>query len=502
MVYYKEVPEVNKRMVAGYYLFLCLIGFAILLGPTGSGIPITLVGTSDRDTHEALLAQPGWGDDPASCDGAAPCHGDRYGNWSMTGHATAAWWNATSGHIVIGEIEMGFNAYNNTVGQDNLFNDTYCVECHTTGYNATDGSYDFLGVNCFSCHNISAAEWVDYSGATCGTTCHSGDLLSDHPQQFGVWNRSVHANSLTDLRSSDHAATYCMHCQATEAFIEHQNPGELATSSPAVNGTRLSSGAFPVDGPYTSISCPACHAVHSSWVEDGSPAYIRAVNATELCGVCHVGDHHPMYTVWLGGPHNLAGVECTDCHGYDLTVASGDPFMNHTFVVKPDIACGQEECHDAEGAEEWALGQLEMIEDAFEALTHEIHTEATALQAIIDAYNATEGADHAVANHVADIIEEVEDVVHLYEADRSMGFHYPHMIFEELNAAFVDLVDAKAYFYENTDTGPTVTVTVTVTNTVTGTPPPPAGDTLLLIGGSVGGIVVGLVLGILVGRRR
>jgi hypothetical protein len=172
-------------------------------------------------------------------------------------------------------------------------------------------------------------------------------------------------------------------------------------------------------------------------------------------------------------------------------------------MVNTTIACGQEECHDAEGAEEWALGQLEMIEDAFEALTLEIHTEATALQAIIDAYNATAGADHAVANYVDGVIGDVEDVVHLYEADKSKGFHHPMMIFEDLNAAYVDLIEAKAYFYENTDTGPTVTVTVTVTvtNTVTGPPPPPA-DTLLLIGGSVGGIVVGLVLGILVGRRR
>jgi hypothetical protein len=284
-----------------------------------------------------------------------------------------------------------------------------------------------------------------------------------------------------------------MHCQATEAFIHQQNPGELATTSPNVDT------GFAVDGDYNSISCPACHAVHSNWTGT-SEHYIRAVNSTELCGLCHVGSHHPMYTVWLGGPHNLAGIDCVDCHGYDLTVESGDPFFNHSFVVKPDIACGQSaECH--EGMETWALGQLHMIEDAFEALVLEFTTEADALQAIIDAYNATAGADHAVANYVDAAISDASDVVHLYEADGSHGFHHPQMIFEDINAAFRDLLDAKAYFYENTDTGPTVTVTVTVTNTVT-SPPLPGGDTLLLIGGSVGGIVVGLVLGILVGRRR
>ena len=284
-----------------------------------------------------------------------------------------------------------------------------------------------------------------------------------------------------------------MHCQATEAFIHQQNPGELATTSPNVDL------GFAVDGDYNSISCPACHAVHSNWT-GVSEHYVRAANSSELCGLCHVGSRHPMYTVWLGGPHDLALVECVDCHGYDLTVESSDPFFNHSFVVKPDIACGQSaECH--EGMETWALGQLDMIEHAFDALVAEFETEAAALQAIVDTYNATAGADHAVANYVDAAISDAESVVNLYKEDGSHGFHHPMMIFEDINAAYRDLIDAKSYFYENTDTGPMTTVTNTVTVTVTA-PPVPGGDTLLLIGGSVGGIVVGLVLGILVGRRR
>jgi hypothetical protein len=285
-----------------------------------------------------------------------------------------------------------------------------------------------------------------------------------------------------------------MHCQATEAFIHQQNPGELATSSPAVDT------GFAVDGDYESISCPACHAVHSNWtVANDDMAYIRAVNSSELCGLCHVGDHHPMYTVWTGGPHNLANVECIDCHGYDITQGPGQlEFLNHTFEVKPDLACGQsEECH--EGMETWALGQLEMIEEAFDALVAEFTADATAFTTVVETYNATADADHALANMVLADISDAEAVFDLYEADGSHGFHYPHMIFEELNAAYNDFLNAKAYFYENLPadvTTVTETVTVTVTHTVIG------GDTLLLVGGSVGGIVVGLVLGVLVGRRR
>ena len=98
MVYYtEETPGVNKRMVAGYYLFLCLIGFAILLGPTGSGIPITLIGNEVSEEH--YVATPGLGTDPSDCIG---CHDNEYNNWSTTHHAT---------HMVTNGTHMRIGAY-------------------------------------------------------------------------------------------------------------------------------------------------------------------------------------------------------------------------------------------------------------------------------------------------------------------------------------------------------------------------------------------------------
>ncbi|MFW9845959.1 MAG: ammonia-forming cytochrome c nitrite reductase subunit c552 [Candidatus Thorarchaeota archaeon] len=499
MVYYKEVPEVNKRMVAGYYLFLCLIGFAILLGPTGSGIPITLIGTSDRDTHEAILANPnpdgdisdaayGCGDDGAGCH----AHPDRYGNWSMSYHARAAVWNGT--HVLIGNLSS--RAYTQA-----FFNSS-CAACHTTGYNETDNSFDAYGVNCFACHNVSAAEWVAYDGAPC-LTCHTGDPNGDHPYQGGFWSTSAHAMSLEDLRASGHASESCMHCMTAEGSIFGTNPDELATTSPDVDET-----FSDVEGNYNSISCPACHAVHSNWTaayeatkggdDVVAPGYIRAANATELCGLCHIEFRHPMYEVFKGGPHDLAGVECTSCHGYSLTRASGTPFLNHSFALNLTAACGQSEtCHM--DTEDWALGQLEMIQDAFEALSDEFYTEADALRATILAYNDTAGADTDLVDDLILEIDNAEYVFDLLGYDRSEGFHNPAGVFEELNAAYRDLLEAKATFYESVPEEVTVTVTVTVTQTA---PPPIPGDTLFLIGGSVAGIVIGLVLGILVGRRR
>ena len=128
MVYYTdETPGVNKRLVAGYYLFLCLIGFAILLGPTGSGIPITLIGNEVRDGH--VVANPGGPPatgDPADC---GVCHPSEYGNWSTTHHATHMD-TSNSTHVRIGAYAWFSWA---------LFNSS-CSECHTSGWDNTTGT--------------------------------------------------------------------------------------------------------------------------------------------------------------------------------------------------------------------------------------------------------------------------------------------------------------------------------------------------------------------------
>ena len=454
MVYYtEETPGVNKRMVTGYYLFLCLIGFAILLGPTGSGIPITLIGNEARDEHS--IATPDWGDDPADC---SVCHSNEYGNWSDTNHATHMdEYNST--HIRIGAyawVSWG------------LFNST-CAECHTSGWDNSTGTptYDFLGVNCFACHNGTPT--VDYSGEAC-SDCHkpSGE---EHPHQYVPWQNSAHANSLTDLRSSDHAASYCMHCMSTEAFVDTMTDG---------------SDTFEPTGDYNSIGCPACHAVHANW--SVTTSMIRANTTNDLCGLCHVGSNHDSYNVWIGGPHSLAGVDCIDCHGYD--VALGDNvFLNHTFEVNPDLACGQsEECH--EGLEDWANAQLEEIQGTFETLVEEFWEEANAIHTVVSAYNETAGANYTLANYVLGVIEDAESTVKYYENDRSEGFHYPTMILDEVNAAFRDVLEAKAYFHQY--------VPSPATSDGGGIIP----DTLVIVGVAAGGILIGLLLGVLVGRRR
>ncbi|MFX1606401.1 MAG: multiheme c-type cytochrome [Promethearchaeota archaeon] len=453
MVYYTdETPGVNKRLVAGYYLFLCLIGFAILLGPTGSGIPITVISDRVRDAHS--LADPTQG--MGCLDGT--CHSATWNYWNQTEHAGhGVWLNETTGNITVyGHRERTYEEFNAT-----------CAQCHAIGWtperNVTDwpNTHDGFGTNCLTCHDTTSP-YYSVNGSVCAT-CH---IHEGHGGLDG-YTESAHANSLTDLRGSSHAGSDCMHCMSAEGFLDQQ-----ADLDPT--------------GDYNPITCPTCHSPHDA--NSTNPAQIRAVNSTELCNYCHGGGgRHTTATVWKGGPHALTGVVlCTDCHGFRQ--GSHGAEMDHTFSVEPTDACNQTACH--EGQLDWALDQLEEITSTFDALMTDFETEADDFETTVMEYNATADADYDLVDDVLGMIDDAYGIVNYYGSyDGSSGFHDPVGSFEAVNGAFKALLDAESYFYENIPE-PT-------------TPPPPGGfDTLILVGGAAGGIVVGLLLGVLVGRRR
>jgi hypothetical protein len=457
MVYYtEETPRVNKRMVAGYYLFLCLIGFAILLGPTGSGITITNV-FSDRvrDAHE--LATPNLEDGTSCLDGG--CHSTTWNYWNMTTHSGyLVYWNETGDGMV---------TVNGHRARTYLEFNASCAQCHAIGWtaerNVTDwpNTHDGFGTNCFSCHS-DVAPYYSVNGSSCAS-CH---IHEDEHGNCAGYPESAHANSLTDLRASGHAGSDCMHCMSVEGFLDQE-------------------AELDPEGDYNPITCPACHSVHDANIEN--PAMIRAVNSTELCGLCHGhSSRHTTIEVWVGGPHYMTGiVECVDCHGFEQ--GSHGSITNHSFYVNPEDSCGQSaECH--EGQEAWAIAQMEEITTAFDELVEDFGDEADAFETVVLAYNATAGANQTLVNYLIGEIADASDVVAYYTYDSSSGFHSPMQTFDDINSAFRDLLNAEAYYYENL-------------------PAPATGvgfsaDTLIIVAGAAGGIVVGLLLGVLVGRRR
>jgi len=455
MVYYTEEPAgVNKKAVAGYYLFLCLIGFAILLGPTGSAIPITSV-FSDRAREAHELATPDMENGASCLDGG--CHTTTWNYWNMSVHSGyLVYWNETGDGMVTvnGHRARTYLEFNAT-----------CAECHAIGWtperNVTDwpNTHDGFGTTCFTCHS-DTSPYYSVDGESCAT-CHIHD---GHGGTVG-YTESAHANSLTDLRASSHAGSDCMHCMSAEGFLDQD-------------------AELDPEGDYNPITCPACHSVHDADISN--PYGIRAEDSTELCGTCHGNSaRHTTIEVWTGGPHDLTGiVECVDCHGF--TPGDHGPFTNHSFFIGNATAtCGQsDECH--EGQEDWAIAQMEEILTAYDDLVTDFEAESSAFETVVMAYNATAGANQTLVNYVLDIVDDANGVVAYYGYDKSSGFHNPMQTFDDINEAFRDLLDAEAYYYENL-------------------PAPAAGfsaDTLIIVGGAAGGIVVGLLLGVLVGRRR
>ncbi len=480
MVYYTENERIRRGWIGAYYLFLLLIGFSILVGPTGFGLPVLSIDGNRLKHHE--LATPYWGADPEDC---ISCHPDEYNNWSTTAHATHVV-EANATHVRIGAfLEISYTIFNAS-----------CSQCHTTGWDDTGGipTYDALGVNCFACHNTTSP-YLDYSGNACAT-CHTGSSPA-HPYQYAPWENSAHANSLTDLRTSGYASSDCMHCMSTEGFVDQE-------------------GYFDPEGDYNPVSCPACHSMHGNWSLSG-PYMIRAMNATQLCGKCHT----TTYTTWFGGTHHLMGLTCIDCHGYDLTdtLDVDTYFLNHTFVVKPDLACGQPNSGCHEDNLDWVLAQLEVIQDTFQSLADEIEIEATSLRTLILVYNISEEANHDLVIEVINVIDDVNTTISTMRNDGSFGFHDRMGILTALNEAYIDLLNAKAYFYEQSGTEilivtvtetntitETVTVTETVTEflttTVTQIVTMIVENMVLLSFSAVGGIVIGIFFGIIVARSR
>jgi hypothetical protein len=477
-VLYIDTTE-RKGWIAGYYLLICLAGFSILLGSPGPVMPISLGEPIETGN---CLSNPGMGGGDITNCGNSPCHPTEYTAWSMTGHANhIVEINAT--HVLIGnELAVSYSLF-----------DAECAECHASGYDNVTGNYYDIGVDCRACHDESWSEWSDYSGVLC-RTCHNDNAPVGIHNHIGSQNPS-HADSLADLRSSTQASPSCMYCHSTEAFIYFRNPDFISIMSPAVNTS------FPVDGSYKEISCPACHAVHANW--SSSPSMIRGVNGTSLCGICHSGAEQPMYDIWIGSSHHLAGVVCINCHGYDLS-SSGSAFMNHTFNVDPLTACGQSEfCH--QGMELYVLGQLEVIRDTYGALTSEILDLADLVESQVEAYSIVSDANSTIIDMAYSAIDDARSTVQAMDKDRSHGVHDWKQISNSLNTIHRELLrartailEAESIVYDLISGEIDVTThSIIVTHYIE---PPPGMSEISFVGGAVAGFTISIILGIIMGR--
>ncbi len=174
---------------------------------------------------------------------------------------------------------------------------------------------------------------------TCGN-CHAGAQAS--------WVRTAHANAWAGLQSSDHAAEYCEGCHTVN---------ELGNASTAPGGHNVLK-----DEVYRDVQCESCHGPgvdHVSGPGRARPlASIAAEeNATNGCGECHNGEHHPFVEQWAESRHGNTSdyakgtSPCSDCHegkaALEAQFGVTAEYLERGTDQLMDITCAV--CHDPHG---------------------------------------------------------------------------------------------------------------------------------------------------------
>ncbi len=474
----------SKRLLAVYLLLVPLVIFTLITG----------LSTSLSDIPSAF-SQNEASDDYIGAETCGLCHRTEYAAWNQSYHNNAGLLNITDGAKYYWLSPEWLHD-----GATRIMDEAYfgnCASCHTTGYDSDTGTWPgsdsldpeeagaFLGVQCEVCHGPGGehldapmdekkdAIIIDYSYATCDT-CHS------QPTDLSM---SGHNSSLQDAMSSSRASDSCLKCHSTQGYL-----GEAVTMTTA--------GLEP-------ISCVACHSPHDATNE----AQLREETPTDTCGTCH--DYPPRhateYTLYIEGPHEKAGLECTSCHGPGTAVVRGSvsEWFNHTLGVYntyypynqiDPIVCGQ--CHD----QSWATVQLSIIQETVEDVTSNVSKAIDDAEAAVETASQTSGIDQTKITQAEALVDSATNLQRLVNGDESGGFHNPEQSFGLLSEA-LGLAGEASRIANNAiqDTLSSQLSNVqTDLSSVQGTLS--STQTYMYVG-AVGGIVGGIVLGLLVGRK-
>jgi predicted CXXCH cytochrome family protein len=169
-----------------------------------------------------------------------------------------------------------------------------------------------------------------------------------HANLQASWMETAHADAWAGLQSSDHADAFCEECHAVT---------ELGNSTTVAGGYNV----VP-DASYHDVQCESCHGPGVDHLGDPSRAkplasIAAAEDASNGCGECHNGEHHPFVEQWSESAHGNVnaypqGEEgCNECH-------EGQTALEALFGVTSDnaekasgelmdITCAI--CHDPHG---------------------------------------------------------------------------------------------------------------------------------------------------------
>jgi predicted CXXCH cytochrome family protein len=175
---------------------------------------------------------------------------------------------------------------------------------------------------------LGFAKAGDQQQTVCGT-CHQGRQQD--------WLGTKHSTAWADLQASGHATAACEGCH---------------TVGPNGNGAATNTGWNATkDARYQNVQCESCHGPGEAHVLNPTSANVPLVTANQVtdpkatdgCGACHQGEHHPFLEEWEQSPHGEmeftyedaaeaksiiendattgAEKECSGCHTGDRALA-------------------------------------------------------------------------------------------------------------------------------------------------------------------------------------
>ncbi len=232
---------------AAFFSLSLIVGAAINLSDPAAAAPLP-------NFQQQTTSYAG----PSTC---STCHKDIYENWTTTRHA---------------------QAFSSPIFQrdwSELSQQTACLQCHTTGFNAQDGTFAHEGVTCESCHgpfqpNHPAEPMALKPDADLCSTCHKTTTDEWHASPHsdaGVQCQSCH-NPHSQTPMADLITALCTNCHKDrgDSFTHstHANAGLECSNCHMYTPPRTDSpiGGLVPTGHTFSVGSEACIGCHQETV--------------------------------------------------------------------------------------------------------------------------------------------------------------------------------------------------------------------------------------------
>jgi hypothetical protein len=306
---------------------IIIISFIYIYNKTSSATPLTLVQQSN-DTYKGAKY-------------CLTCHPNEEAIWDTSNHSMA---------------------YSDPKFQDQwkaLGSPKSCLQCHTTNYNPSDGTYASEGVTCEQCHGPGNTMHLDTSVTLCAK-CHSG---YPYPT-YNEWVQSGpgHANATCNFCHSPHSGKLngqnstqvCGKCHSDivnavqqtkhgDANLDctvchmYQSPPNFNNKVPAITGHTFVMTSQQLDCMKChnvtlqkhnvlgtgSAACIACHGdIHNLRLKLVNGTTYALNNPIALCGECHPD----RLQAWEQGTHGSPTEKyapCTECHNPHDPIIAG-----------------------------------------------------------------------------------------------------------------------------------------------------------------------------------